>query len=215
MTLFPDRPRIISNVNTIEAVNIAKKYGSRVLFRDITISLKTGESLCITGSNGSGKSTLLQVLACLRTPTRGSVTHARDGIIVDRESVHRGIGFMAPSLRPYEDLTGFELLRFALRGGGDERKIGSLLGDFDLSPYGGMRIRHYSSGMQQRLKCVIAIINDPPVLLLDEPGTNLDEKGKTLVYGTINDLKQDRIVIIATNEKREAELCDREVNLGA
>jgi ABC-type multidrug transport system ATPase subunit len=198
----------------LKVSDISKKYNLTTLFKDVTFCLSEGTSLALTGPNGSGKSTLLQILGCLKKPTSGNVQYTMNGTIIDPDEIHQHIGFCAPIVNPYDELTAEENLQFALRTPKSTDEILSLLEQFNLADQRDKHIRHYSSGMKQRLKYILALINDPPVLLLDEPGSNLDRKGKEAVYSHIDSLRGEKIIVIATNEPEEAKLCEKELRLG-
>jgi heme exporter protein A len=112
-------------------------------------------------------------------------------------------------------MTGYENIAFAAAGSDkNTARADVLLKMLNLYQDRGKRVRHFSSGMKQRLRFLLAVINEPPVLFLDEPGANLDREGKDIIYNYIDSLKKDRIIIIATNEEEEAALCDERIRLG-
>ena len=166
------------------AKGLSKKFGSQRLFRDVDIFLEAGQSLALTGANGSGKSTLLRVMAGMQRPDSGTVSITVD----DKEirGVHRfdHIGVMGPFISPYRDLSGRENIQFAAC---DDRDLSALLGMmeiFGLGPHAGKPVKSYSTGMVQRLKFCLALAGDPSFLFLDEPGSNLDDAGREILYGT-------------------------------
>jgi ABC-type multidrug transport system ATPase subunit len=95
----------------------------------------------------------------------------------------------------------------------DNNKIFELLEKFDLYKHKDKAVKYYSSGMKQRLKIIHALIHDPKILMLDEPCSNLDTKGRDIVYQIINEIKSDKILIIATNELEDINLCSEGINL--
>lgn len=198
---------------TLQARGLARTFGRTELFRGLDLSLETGESLCVTGPNGSGKSTLLMILAGLLAPTEGSVGHAA-GAGIPRDRWHAHIGYTGPMVHPYDELTALENIEFALGDQAGAARARALLDDFDLSRHAEKKLKHYSSGMKQRLKIVLALVNDPPVLILDEPGTNLDDAGRELLASRIESVRKGKIILLATNDAREATLCDRGIRLG-
>ena len=197
---------------SISAVNISKRFRKHSLFNDISFTCSTGESFAVTGPNGSGKSTLLKILAILSVPTKGTVTLNIDGEAINEERIRRCIGFCSPELNLYENLTGLENLQFAC--GFEKKSLAENLAAFQLEGHENKLVRFYSSGMKQRLKILCAIINRPPLLFLDEPGSALDEQGKRLVYAAIEELRENTAIILATNEPAEAEICGRRIELG-
>lgn len=198
---------------TLVARDISKSFGRNRLLRNINIDLSTGESLAVTGPNGSGKSTLLMILAGLLKQGMGSVTHTASGEI-HRDDWLAHIGYTGPLINAYDELTAVENIMFAQRGAGACARMEALLERFRLAEHRDKKIKHYSSGMKQRLKIILSIINDPPVLILDEPGTNLDAEGKELVRSYIDSVRSKKIIIIATNDPGEETLCTGGIRLG-
>jgi heme exporter protein A len=176
-----------------------------------------GEVLVITGPNGSGKSTLLSILCGLLRPTRGEVTYQRGGQNVERDSWRHVLGVVAPAMAVYEELDAMENLRFfaRVRGMGPSgercRECLNLVG---LDPDRRTQIRGYSTGMAQRLKIAQALLHEPPVLFLDEPGSNLDPAGKDWLEEYVGGLREaGKTVVLATNDRREMEWGVRHVAL--
>ena len=185
---------------------LAKAFGKRVICREATIRLATGESLAVVGPNGSGKSTLVRMIAGLLRPDGGTITHSIGSEIVRREIWHRHIGLVSPELALYEELTGFENLDFGNRVGGwgkTSEEYAAVLEEVGLGGRGGDLVSTYSSGMKQRLKYAAAFLKNPALLLLDEPTANLDEGGVARVWASL--ARRQLALIIATNEPQEAE----------
>lgn len=197
----------------IDANSLAKRFGRHLLFRNLTFSVSTGDSFYITGANGAGKSTLLQILAGLQKPYSGEIVWKKNNVTINPEYYLKYSGFTGPQVNPYEMLTALENIEFVTGTERDAEKINSLLQLFGIHRERNRLVKHYSSGMKQRLKIINAIINDPPVIFLDEPGSNLDSKGKDILYSTIEKIKPEKIVIIATNEPDEIRLCSKGIEL--
>jgi heme exporter protein A len=195
---------------TLAAEGITKKFNAAPLFRDLSFTAETGKSLCVTGPNGSGKSTLLKIVAGIQDPTRGSVTYSGKTVI-EKPDWARHMGYTGPLINPYDDLTAMENIHFAGTGAS---RTDVLLSDFNLTAHRDKKVRHFSSGMKQRLKIIIAIMKDPPVLVLDEPGMNLDAAGKDALYAYLEKARSGKIIIIATNEPAEEKLCGGVIRLG-
>jgi len=201
----------------LEAHGLAKRFGRRRVFADISFSLKPGQSLAVTGPNGSGKSTLLRLLTGLSMATAGKVSYTEGGRILRFDQFRRKLAMVAPYLSLYGALTAEENLRFL--AGVDGRAVGrdeiaAVLDQVGLQDRGGDYVAEYSSGMQQRLKYAVAMLRSPEVLLLDEPSSNLDEAGKGAVLDLIQSFRDRAIIIIATNEKEEFVLADGTCKLG-
>ncbi len=197
----------------IIADSVTKRFGSNLLFKELTFSLAQGESFYITGANGAGKSTLLKILAGIQNPYTGSIRWMQNNVTINTGDYLKYSGFTSPLVNPYDMLTAIENIEFVSNHKADKDKINRLLQKFNIYKERNRQIKLYSSGMKQRLKIINAIINDPPVIFFDEPGSNLDTRGKDILYSTIEELKSDKIIIIATNESDEIKLCTKGIVL--
>jgi heme exporter protein A len=202
----------------ISFTDVAKRYDLRVIFRAVSGEALPGEVLVITGPNGSGKSTLLSILCGLLRSTRGTIRHLRGEASLERASWRHHLGVVAPSMAVYEELDAMENLRFfaRVRGlGTAEERCRKCLDLVGLDPSRTTPVRGFSTGMAQRLKIAQAILHDPDVLVLDEPGSNLDPKGKDWLEGHVEALAAaGKTVLLATNDRREMEWGERRVALG-
>lgn len=198
---------------TLKADAVAKKFTRKHLFKNINIAVSISDSLCIKGPNGSGKSTLLKILACQLKPTQGSVTYLKDEVAIEEDAVYNHVGFLSPHIEPYGELTAVENMEFIRKKAVSSEQVQLLLEKFGLMGHGNERVKFFSSGLKQRLKYLLSIINDPPVLLLDEPGTNLDSSGKNILYSHIASIAQKKIIILASNDSVEEKLCNGVLSL--
>jgi len=200
----------------LKATDLAKSFNRRSIFSGIDITLSTGQSLAITGRNGSGKSTLLKIAAGVLAPSGGTLEILVGGRAFRPAEAFSLIGFVAPYLEMYDEFTAWENLDLFRRirgiGARDDRLTG-LLERVNLLARKDDPVRTYSSGMKQRLKYAFALLHDPPVLLVDEPASNLDAEGIAIVYGIIEERKESGIAIIATNDTGELRLCDSIIDL--
>ncbi len=226
----------------ITLTEAGKRFNRDWIFRHVSYEFIRGHSYAITGPNGSGKSTLLQVIAGAITPSEGVFTYeptvnnkslTGDETTVDgsqlteninlstvnrqlsTENIYRYISISATYLELVEEMTLTEFLHFHRRfkpflPSIDIEKIISVLG---LEKSAHKQIRYYSSGMKQRVKLAQAVFSDTPVLLLDEPCTNLDEEGIALYHQLIKNYCPGRLLIISSNEKQEYDFCEKELNL--
>ena len=197
----------------IIAEAIEKRFSRTLLFKNINIQLKTGDSFYITGPNGSGKSTLLQILAGIQRPSSGKITYTVNNSILSNDLYKDYLGFTGPQVNPYDMLTAYENIKFMTPESVDNNKISAFLEKFDLYKHRDKAVKYFSSGMKQRLKLIHALIRDPQILMLDEPCSNLDHIGRDILYQTINEIKADKILIIATNESEDINLCSKGINL--
>jgi len=201
---------------SLEVKGLAKSFGYRKVFQGINFSLRDRESLVIVGKNGSGKTTLLNILAGFLRPSKGEVIISLDGQIRKREERRKLLGFVSPDLSLYDELTALENLEFLAQVQGllfNKLELNKKLEEVGLEGRGDDLVSSYSSGMKQRLKYAFALLNDPQVLLLDEPGSNLDEPGLFLLDEIIEVQRKRGILILATNDKRETRYGDEILNL--
>lgn len=202
------------NTFSIQAENLTRRFGTAAVFKNISFSVATGSSMAITGPNGSGKSTLLQIIAGIQPRTSGSITRTMNGGLLSIDEFLALTGFTGPQVNPYDMLTAAENLRFTIKGPDSAERINTMLQYFDLYRHRNKPVKHFSSGMKQRLKLIHAFINNPEIILLDEPGSNLDRKGKDKLFAKLDELKSNRILILASNEDDEINLCGAKVELG-
>lgn len=196
---------------------VGHHFGRLLLFRDLSVTLRGGETLVVTGANGSGKSTLLRILAGVLTPRQGAVTLTVDNEPVPADEHPLRTGLVAPAVGVYEDLTAREMLRFlaqARRLSEAAPRIEAVLDRVGLAGRADDRVATYSSGMQQRVKYAAALLADPPLLLLDEPLATLDEAGRDMAASVVADWQaQARLLVVATNRPEEVERYDRHLRI--
>ncbi len=196
----------------ITLIDAGKRFNRDWIFRHLSYEFNSGQSYAITGPNGSGKSTLLQVIGGAVAPSEGKFEYAsgHPATVIPPEEVYKHISLAAPYLDLIEEMTLLEFLDFhrtfkPFLPGVDSRKIISILG---LDHASGKQIRYFSSGMKQRVKLAQAIFSATPLLLLDEPCTNLDADGIALYQGLIRDYCGDRLVIVSSNDPQEYSFCN-------
>ena len=201
----------------LELIDLAANYGPRRVFAGIRLALRRGETLVVAGHNGSGKSTLLRLLCGLQRPTAGRVAYHAGGARYTPDAARQLVGWVAPDLQLYRELTALENLRFFARVRGLRRttpELEALLDSVELGGRGGDLLAAYSSGMAQRLRYAYALLHAPPVLLLDEPTATLDERGAALVERIVERQRERGITVVATNDPRELRWGDHVLRLG-
>jgi heme exporter protein A len=194
--------------------NLTKLFAEKKIFKDINFEVKSGQSIAITGPNGSGKTTLIRILCGLIRPSEGSVIYSDGNQILVEDQIFKHIGLVGPYLELYEELTAFENMSFfsRIRGTKDkDNRITQLIDRVGLHGREDDPVRTYSSGMRQRLKYVFALLHNPQVLFLDEPTSNLDTDGTSIVNEIMNEQKKDKLLIIATNEQNELKYGDFQI----
>ncbi len=219
---------------TISLSDAGKRYNRDWIFRHFAYTFNSGNSYAITGPNGSGKSTLLQAIAGAIGLSEGSLVVSRESSVgsrvssvvsgergvpglasADHENLYRDIAIAAPYLEVIEEMTVVEFLEFhqtfkPLLPALSIREIIAVVG---LETATHKQIRYYSSGMKQRVKLAQAIFSDVPVVLLDEPCTNLDSSGIALYQQLISDYCTDRLVIVSSNDEAEYGFCKERINI--
>lgn len=201
----------------MDVENLCRRFGPRSVLKNINFDCTYGQSVCITGPNGSGKSTLLRILASLLSPTSGKVTLSTDSDVIDAAGRRKYVRLVSPEIGLYDELTGYENLRFLADVSGTSGSRDTIERALDAVGLGDRRndrFGEYSSGMKQRLKVASALMSEPPVLLLDEPTSNLDEDGRALIHRIMDEQKSRGMFIYATNEPEEQSMGDRIVRLG-
>ncbi|RYD51371.1 MAG: ATP-binding cassette domain-containing protein [Sphingobacteriales bacterium] len=194
-----------------------KRYKKQWVFRKLNLRLETPEWVAILGHNGSGKSTLLRSLAGLQSLSEGNLTWqlSETGAPLAPELVYQYTSVCAPGIELVEELTLEEVLQFHF-------KFKKLLPQISLSQIpellGLNAARHkmladFSSGMKQRVKLALALFADTPVVLLDEPCTNLDDAGIAQYLNWIQAYGTGRLLIVGSNDPREYSFCERTIEL--
>ncbi len=191
--------------------DVTLSFGRRVLFGHVTLNLRGGRVIGVTGANGAGKSTFLKLAGQIIKPDSGTVQGAgRRG--------QGAVAMVSPEMKIYDDLTATENLKFfsRLRGKAltDEKisELGSRVG-LDMKTFGDARAGTFSTGMRQRLKFAILLSVDADIWLLDEPTANLDDDGREKFFAEIQAAKSEKIILLATNDKTEVEACDEIIRL--
>jgi len=191
-----------------------KRFNREWIFRHFDYQFHSSNAYAITGPNGSGKSTLLQFIAGALMPTEGKLTYHRASGEPASE-YYRLLSIAAPYLETIEEMTANEFFRFhssfkPLLSG---ISIPVLLERIGLKAAADKQIRFYSSGMKQRVKLGQAFFSDTPVILFDEPTTNLDASGAALYHELIREYCRDRLVIVSSNDPLEYSFCQTIINM--
>ena len=162
----------------IQIQSLIKTFGSRVVLRGVTLTIAEGDFVTLMGANGAGKTTLLHIVATLSKPSGGSVAISGYSTADSATELRRFIGLVSHKTLLYEDLSAAQNLRFYAQMydvPDTSNRIETLLNQVGLWGRQHEPVRTYSRGMQQRLAIARAILHNPPILLLDEPDTGLDQ----------------------------------------
>jgi len=202
---------------SLTVTDLTKRFGRKPVFEPVTFTASSGEVVILAGANGSGKSTLIKLLAGVLSPSTGKCEWSEDGKVIEYESLQQRIGFVAPYLELYNELTAAEHIEFVAELKGKLVSRGesvALLTSFGLNDAIASSSRYvgkYSSGMQQRVRFAMSFACSPDVLFLDEPSSNLDDAGTTILFEKIKAFKG--IVFIATNDAKEKSLGTKVITL--
>ena len=201
---------------SVEAKDLDKRFGRRLIFKNLNFKIDSPGIIGISGPNGSGKSTLVKIIAGINSPSNGKIIHKENGNEIISEKLHNFIGFVSPYLVLYEEFSALENLTYFARirdVAFNSERIDFLLNKFLLFDRKNDLVKTYSSGMKQRLKFIFALMHSPSLIILDEPTSNLDNEGKESVYKIVEDEGSQNIVIIASNEDSDLQLCSEKLNL--
>jgi ABC-type multidrug transport system ATPase subunit len=199
--------------------NVGKRYNREWIFRHCSYTFISGKNYAITGPNGSGKSTLLQVIAGATLHNEGTVeyqTMVNGQRTIDNTQHYNNISIAAPYLELIEEMTAREMLNFHSKFKPliSTLSIEEMLKIVGLENAVNKQLRYFSSGMKQRLKLAQAFFSNTPVLLLDEPTTNLDADGIALYQNLISNYTKNKLVIVSSNVKEEYGFCEEVIEIG-
>lgn len=203
----------------ITLTDAGKRFNREWIFRHVNYEFKSGYTYAITGPNGSGKSTLLQAIAGAIGISEGKViytsTYNSPAKEIPPDQAYERIGLAAPYLEVIEEMTVREFLDFHIvfKPFLPGWKVKDVIEKVGLRTAADKQIRFYSSGMRQRVRLAQAIFSDTPLLLLDEPCTNLDIEGIRLYRRLIAEYAGGRTVIVSSNDLQEYDFCEESINI--
>jgi len=192
-----------------------KRFNRDWIFRHLTYEFLPAHSYAITGPNGSGKSTLLQIISAGMALSEGMIAWQNDRASIDADNVFKSFSIAAPYLELIEEMTAIEFLQFhhQFKRLLPDISINEIISLIGLEKAANKQIRYYSSGMKQRIKLAQAIFSDVPLLLLDEPCTNLDASGYELYHNLISDYGNGRTIIVSSNDANEYSFCGEVISI--
>lgn len=180
---------------------LTKQYKNKIAVDRISLKLQKGV-YGLLGANGAGKTTLMRMICGVLKPTSGTITF--DGLDVSTEEYRSELGYLPQDFGYYPEFTGMDFLLYmaALKGldkSHAKRKASKLLELVSLQDKANKKIKTYSGGMKQRLGIAQALLNDPKILVLDEPTAGLDPKERVKFRDIIAELGKENIVLLSTH----------------
>lgn len=199
----------------INLSNTGKRFNRDWIFRKADLTFLPGHTYAITGSNGSGKSTLLQVLAGSMAISEGKILWQLREFSIDADNIYSYLTIAAPYIEVIEEMTAIEFLQFhqQFKPLLQNVTIKEILNIIGLEKSATKQIRYYSSGMKQRIKLAQAIFTDAPLLLLDEPCTNLDATGYQLYHSLIDNYAKGKTIVVSSNDINEYSYCETVISI--
>jgi len=168
--------------------------------RELSLEL-TGGVVGLLGPNGAGKTTLMQMIATITRPTSGRISYRGVDIAARPDELRRALGYLPQDFGVYDNLTALEFLSYfaALKGVRDRKRIGEMLEMVNLHTVAGRTVGGFSGGMKQRLGIAQALINDPDVVIVDEPTAGLDPEERVRFRNVLSDIGMGKLVILSTH----------------
>ncbi len=195
----------------ISLIGAGKRFNKDWIFQSLNIEFEQGQHYALIGNNGSGKSTLLQVIAGFTNLSKGQIEWAN----ADSQTIYDQISIAAPYLELVEELTTIEHFEFHAKFKSiiNTLSVQEMIQMIGLENSTDKQIRYFSSGMKQRLKLALAIFSNAPILLLDEPCSNLDKEGYALYKKLIQQYAMHKLIIVGSNDPEEYAFCTQQINL--
>lgn len=199
----------------IDAQQLGKRYRYEWIFKDLEYSFLSGNSYALAGPNGSGKSTLLKVLSSFLTPSKGKIQFSHHQKSITPDQVAPLLSFAAPYTDLIEEWTLTEAIQFhfrfkTLKEGLELAELPAL---FQLEKAIEKPVRFFSSGMKQRLRLGLALVAESDLLLLDEPTSNLDDRGVQWYRSMIEQFTGKELLVVASNVGVDFDFCQEQLNI--
>lgn len=210
-----DTIKTILTPTCIEIKHVNKLFGKKQVLFDISLDIPHAQILGLLGPSGSGKSTLVKMIAGIDAPTNGEVYLLNEKM--PKLSMMNKIGYMAQSDALYDELTAEENIKFfssmyKLSKSKQKQRISEVMELVNLSNHLRKQVKQYSGGMKRRLSLAIALVHEPPVLILDEPTVGIDPVLRKSIWEELYKLKNNgTTIIVTTHVMDEVEKCN---NLG-
>lgn len=201
---------------TITLQDVGRRYDQEWIFRHLDYTFVSGKTYAILGPNGSGKSTLIKTLTGSLSVSEGKVDYLIDNQKIDIDRVYQHIVIAAPYIELIEEFSLDEMIDFhfkfkAYKSGFNKEKILALLA---LNTTKQKEIKHFSSGMKQRVRLALACCTRSEVVFLDEPTSNLDRQGESWYLSLLEETNtMNSLLIIGSNQEKEYSFCDERIDI--
>jgi ABC-type multidrug transport system ATPase subunit len=200
----------------IKLNNIGKRYNYEWIFRNVNYEFTSDNNYVILGANGSGKSTLLQVIAGSLIASEGTIEYKTQDFVIPEDEIFKHISYASPYLELFDEFTLIESIEFQAQfkpffNGLTSKQIIELT---QLEKAKDKQLKYYSSGMKQRVRLALAILCNSPLLLLDEPTSNLDKKSIDWYQNLVDQHSKQRMIIVCSNEQTyEYPFCNKHLHI--
>lgn len=199
--------------SVIQAIQVSKQFGKKTVLEGISLNVHAAETFGLLGPSGSGKTTLVKLLTGIEAASSGEVRVF--GTVMPQLNMLRQIGYMAQSDALYTELSALENLQFfaalyGIKGPRRKNRIREVMEIVALEDHLQKRVDQYSGGMKRRLSLAIALLHEPPLLVLDEPTVGIDPLLRQSIWNELKALNaQGTTILMTTHVMDEAEKCDR------
>lgn len=195
--------------------NIGRRFNREWIFRGIDYTFENVGKYAVLGANGSGKSTLLQVLNGSLVPSVGVLKYEDADKEIEAGEIFNYLSLAAPYLEVIEDFSLNEMIDFhfkfkKFKAGMDKNAVAEIL---NLEGSRNKLVKYFSSGMKQRLKLALAFCADTPMLMLDEPTSNLDTQGIDWYLSLVEKFSENRLTIVCSNQEHEYSFCENRLSI--
>ncbi len=202
-------------MTTISAIGLSKRYGYQWIVKNFCHTFDANTIYGIAGNNGSGKSTLIKMLSGFLTPSSGIVEYQNENKKIKPEEIYKFISLVGPYTDMINEYSLEEMFVFhqKFKPFSTQMSFEGYLEIINLKGQGEKMLQHFSSGMKQKIQLSLALMSDTPVLLMDEPTSFLDKNAKDWFVNLLYTYKSKRIIIIASNDQFDLNLCEQIISL--
>ncbi len=200
----------------IKLQNIGKRYNYEWIFRKVNLEFSSENNYVILGANGSGKSTLLQTISSNLIASEGEIIYQKQNITIDLEEIYKELSYAAPYIELFEEFTLTESIEFHAKFKPFFKNLNAkeIIAITELEKAKDKQLKYFSSGMKQRVRLALAILSDTPLLLLDEPTSNLDKNAIAWYQNLVTSFSENRLIIVASNQQEyEYTFCNKEIRV--